>query len=110
MRRALAGIGVSSAGLRRNSGGSARPLISPASTIPRVCATRGVVRRITGRPDFSESVKAKRVIAHASAGVEGSRTGIMFIRARCRWSCSFGETIIPGSPAETMTIPAITPT
>jgi len=65
---------------------------------------------MTGRPVSSESVKAYRVIEHASAAEEGSRTGIMNILARCRWSCSFGETTIPGSPAETMTMPACTPT
>ena len=110
MRRALTGIGVSSAGRRRNSGGSARPWISPASTIPRVWATGAWC---AGSPAAASPPKARRRngSSHTPRPAWRARApGSCSSRARCRWSCSFGETTIPGSPAETMTIPASTPT
>jgi hypothetical protein len=56
----------------------------PASTTPWVWATAGVVRIITGSRVFSERLKANRVMAQASAGVDGSSTGSMHMRARWR--------------------------
>src|SRR3972149_2534187 len=48
---------------------------APRSTLPRACAIRVTLRRITGRPTSSVSSKAQRVISFASSPVAASRSG-----------------------------------
>ncbi len=82
---------------------------SPGSTTPRVCASRVVVRNITGVSNRSLASNASLIIARASAASAGSKSGTLAILAKYRLSCSFCDEYMPGSSATSTTKPAFVP-
>ena len=108
LTRALAGIMTYLAILRSYArlGVSCR---SSNSTRLCECATRVVMRRMTGVSYFSDSSNASLVNSFASALSDGSKTGTCALTAVRRVSCSFCEENTDGSSATAMTRPPFTP-
>ena len=65
---------------------------------------------MTGVLYFSDRSKASCTMRKASAGLDGSSSGILEKRAKTRVSCSVWLEMGPGSSALTMTMPPLTPT
>ncbi|OQC68282.1 MAG: hypothetical protein BWX47_01899 [candidate division Hyd24-12 bacterium ADurb.Bin004] len=79
------------------------------ATGPLEWLIRVVVRSRTGVSNFSEMSRARAVRSRASALSEGSSIGTLAALAKCLLSCSFCEECMPGSSAETTTIPPVAP-
>ena len=86
------------------------PRSAGTSMLEQPWSTRVVGRRMTGVLYRSDSSKAARVMAYASSGVAGSKTGTWANCANWRLSCSVWLLMGPGSSATTTTRPPRTPT
>ena len=85
-------------------------LKSPSSTSEELWLVRVVSLITTGTQNFSESPNAATVMSYASWESAGSSSSARANLARLRLSCSFCEECMPGSSAETITMPPVAPT
>jgi len=103
------GVAIHRPGSFSKRGGRFKTSGRPQGTFWRAWHTRVVGRSMTGISYFSESAKACCTMSLASAGLAGSKTGILAKSAKKRLSCSVCELWGPGSSAATRTNPPFVP-